>query len=135
MNYTAKTVSTETPVTQPETVTALLNIYDIRFETRIENGQLKLWGNDTFDVYNEENGVQETEPFLAALSYFLEDTFTITSVGFTGNRHEPDALRWEVDDETITFRRVTGTEKEMHRDDLLSDIPHEVTSAYLPITE
>lgn len=132
MNYTAKTVSSETPVRQPQVVNAILSAFDIRFETRIEKGQLKLWGNDTFDVYNQDGGYEETEAFLAAISFFLEDTFTITSVGYTGNRHEPDGYRWTVTEDTITYTRVDGMTDTTPIKTVLDDIPENIKATYLP---
>lgn len=133
MNYTGKTVSSETPVTQPEAVNAILNAFDIRFQTYIEDGNLKLWGDDTFDVYDVDLGDDATEPFLAALSFFLEDTLTITSIGYTGNRHEPDSFRWEVTNNTITYRRLDGTEETTAVEAVLSEIPDDIRATYLPV--
>lgn len=131
MNYTTKTVSSETPVTQPESVLAILNVFDLRFQTRIKNGQLKIWGEDTFDVHNPDQGLQ-TEACLAALSFFLEDTLSITSIGFTGNRHEPDAYCWEVTDDMITYTRVDGTEDRIPVENRTAEIPDHIKSTYLP---
>lgn len=132
MNYTSKTVSSETPISQPEAVNAILSLYDIRFNTRIENGNFKLWGDDTFDVYNEETGTEETEPFLAALSFFVEDELSITSVGYTGNRHEPDAYSWKVSTDTIQYIRTDGQSDIMAVEHLLDDIPENIKATYLP---
>lgn len=131
MNYTAKTVSSCTAVTHPEAVNGIISMFDIRFETRIENNELKIWGDDTFDVFNTQSHTEQTEAFLAALSFFLTDTLTITSIGYTGNRHEPTAFKWKVTPDLIKYTQLDGVEEQIQIDSVVSDIPEHIKTTFL----
>lgn len=128
MNYTAQCVSSEAPVVNPNAIPLLFDHFDVRFDWHVSDGKFKLWGQDTFDIYNYDTDTEDTVPFLAAFSTTIELPFSITSVGFTGPRHEPNASQWLITEDTIELNLLGSTDMSTSRQDELDELTDNTTA-------
>lgn len=127
MNLTAKTVSNKPTIRHPNALQHVFHHYPHNIQWNIDNDTLKMYGNVTFEVFDRENG-EELEPeFFAALAYCLEETVSITTVSFTGNRYEPEASRWIADKDTIELQHLGDTSFEVDTSTIFEEVPETVT--------
>lgn len=132
MNYSAKTVSNRVLVNDPDAVLGICDAFNLRFQYEVHENKFKLYGNDTFDVYDNDTETYLTEEFLATLSFFLQEHLSITSIGHTGNRHQPDAVRYRVEGTELISETFDDTTV-IDLTDYIDTVPEEIRNQYLPV--